>query len=237
MATTTVILVAGGVTALAVRDPGRDAASTPTAAMPAPPTPVPKSAPSTPALPATTAPNTATTTTPPASARPTTSAPTNVITREAAEPAPAELVELADAIAGRARSIDGFGAVVHQVQDHPGQPASEITRSVVFRSDGVMWASDESGGWASHNPSTGTARTAFPMPPDGPLAYHVARRRARRPRDVSPRVRRLRRVRTRQQLEHRGRSQRYAVHRASRRAARDVALAGWVHTSFRCVGS
>jgi hypothetical protein len=178
MGTVAAVLVAGGATALALRDLDRGSASTPTAP-PASPTPTHAPVTTTPATaPATPTPTTATTSTATLSTTATTTLPAStvpaasiVVTRDPSQPAPPELVTLAATIAERARSVTSFGGTVEQIQGPAAEPASVTIRSVAFRADGSMWATDDRGGWASFDAATGISRLAFRSDPAGELEY------------------------------------------------------------------
>lgn len=152
---TTVVLVASGVTALAMRSPGGSPVGTPT-------TPTPAAAP-----PTTGTPPPPTSTTPVTAPVPGTSPPVT-----APAPSPGPLAELAVTIAERAGTVSSFAGRVEQEFACCGSGVIEPpVREVVFRADGSMWTTDEYGGWASYDPTTGVSRVATRAAPDAEFAY------------------------------------------------------------------
>lgn len=161
------VLVAGGATALALRDPDSGPTTTLTAPPTSPtipgqePTTTPPTTAAAPA-PITTAATLVTTSAPHTSPSPTTAPTLSIaVNREPGQPAPPELVTLAATIAERARNVSSFGGTVEHIQGAPAQPVSTTTRLVALRADGSMWTTDDVGGWASFDAASGITRMAF----------------------------------------------------------------------------
>ncbi|HWL43210.1 MAG TPA: hypothetical protein VNQ73_09715 [Ilumatobacter sp.] len=173
MLTTTAVLIAVGTTAIALRAPDDAPVSTPSIPPPTETAPAPTTAaPTASTSPSSSAPTTSTLPTPTTSAPTTPDASTaTVVSREPSDPTPPELLELAAMISERARIVQSFGG--HLMQSQVLADGTEIPteRDVIFAADGSMWATNELGGWAAFDASTGISRLAYRLDADDDLMY------------------------------------------------------------------